>query len=191
VKGGKLVAAAQAILDKQAAILGVDVFGTGEFEDAMLPPTNDKYAGYTFGYNRPLLANRVHDILTAVAFAKSHEETKTVQLVGFDKAGPWVALARGLCGDAVARTAVDFDKFRYEKVRFVSDEMMLPGALKYGGLGALAALAAPGELFVHDHRGTGSGQWLNAVYKAAGHPEQLHREQEKLSPEKVVAWLLR
>ena len=35
--------------------------------------------------------------------------------------------------------------------------MMLPGALKYGGLPALAALAAPGELYVHNHHGTGCG----------------------------------
>jgi dienelactone hydrolase len=191
MKDGKLVAAAQTILDKQAAILAVDVFGTGEFEGAKLPPINDKFAGYTFGYNRPLLANRVYDILTAVAFAKSHDETKTVHLVGFDKAGLWVALARALCRDAVARTAVDFNQFRFEKVRTVNDEMMLPGALKYGGLGALAALAAPGELLVHDHRGTGTGQWLNAAYKAAGHPDRLHRDADKMPPEKVVAWLLR
>src|SRR5262249_51475431 len=191
MKDGKLVPAAQTILDKQAAILAVDVFGTGEFEGAKLPPINDNFAGYTFGYNRPLLANRVHDILTTAAFAKSHDETKTVHLVGFDKAGPWVAMARALSRDAVARTAVDFDQFRFEKVRTTSDEMMLPGALKYGGLGALAALAAPGELLVHDHRGTGSGKWLESVYKAAGHPERLHREQDKATPEKVVAWLLR
>ncbi len=51
-------------------------------------------AGFTFGYNRSLLANRVHDILTAVAFVKGHEKTKTVDLLGIDKAGPWVLLAR-------------------------------------------------------------------------------------------------
>jgi hypothetical protein len=191
VKDGKLVAAAQAILDKQAAILAVDVFGTGEFEDAKLPSIQEKFAGYTFGYNRPLLANRIHDILTAVAFAQGHDETKMVHLVGFDKAGPWVGLARGLCGDAVARTAVDFDKFRFEKVRTVNDEMMLPGALKYGGLPALTALAAPGELFVHNHQGTGSGPWLKMTYKATGQPDRLQRQSEKAAPEKVVSWLLR
>ena len=67
-------------------------------------PVNEGYAGFTFGYNRPLLANRIHDILTAVACARAHEKTKKVDLVGFDSAGPWVLLARPLCGDAVART---------------------------------------------------------------------------------------
>src|SRR5262249_6692721 len=149
-------------------------------------PVNGSFGGYTFGYNRPLLANRVHDILTVIAMAKGREETKTIHLVGFDKAGPWVALARGLCGDAVQRTAVDFDQFSFEKVRAVSDEMMLPGGLKYGGLPALTALAAPGELFVHNQRGAGSPEWLAAAYQAAGEPGHLRREAEKVAPEKVV-----
>ena len=34
-----------------------------------------------------LLANRVHDILTVVAFVKNHERTKTVHLLGLDRVG--------------------------------------------------------------------------------------------------------
>jgi dienelactone hydrolase len=191
MRDGKLVPAAQHIIDRKAAILAIDVLGMGEFQSAKIPAVDAKYAGYTFCFNRPLLANRVHDILTAVAMAKSHEETKIVHLVGFDKAGPWVALARALCGDAVSRTAVDMHQFRFDSVRTTSDEMMLPGALKYGGLDALTALAAPGELYVHNHRGTGTGQWLTAVYKASGKPERLQRSAEQARPEKVVEWLLR
>jgi hypothetical protein len=69
--------------------------------------------------------------------------------------------------------------------------MMLPGGMKYGGLGAFTALATPGELFVHNHRGTGAGQWLTSVYKAGGHPERLHSSPEQATPEKAVEWLLR
>ena len=43
-------------------------------------PVNEGYAGYTYGYNRPLLAQRVHDVLTAVAHAKGHEKAKQVHL---------------------------------------------------------------------------------------------------------------
>src|SRR5262249_19798788 len=154
----KLVPAARKIIDKKAAIFAPDLFVTGEFGDAKPQPVAKKwenYAGYYYGYNRPLLANRVHDILTAVAMAKGHEKVEKVHLIGFEKAGPWVLLARGLCGDAVARTGADFDDFRFEKVRAPYDEMMLPGAVKYGGLPALAALAAPGELYLHNHQDTG------------------------------------
>jgi dienelactone hydrolase len=188
---GKLVAAAKHILDRKGAILAVDVFGTGELKLDKPMEINKTYAGFTFGYNRTLLAERVHDILTAIAFAKNYDKVKTVHLAGFGKAGPWVLLARGLCGDAVTRTAADFNGFRFDKVRTTNDEMMLPGGLKYGGLPALAALAAPGELYGHNYRGTGSGQWLKPVYEAAGASDKHQRSSEKATNEKVVEWLLR
>jgi hypothetical protein len=75
------------------------------------------------------------------------------------------------------------------KARLV--EMMLPGALKYGGLPALAALAAPGELLVHNILGSGSGKWLKVVYKAAGAEKKLERSSGRMADDKVVAWLLR
>jgi len=188
---GQLVPAAKHIIDRKSAILAVDVFGTGELSLEKPFAVDPKYAGFTFGYNRTLLAERVHDILTATAFAKNYDKVKTVHLVGFEKAGPWVLLARGLCGDVVARTAADGNDFRFDKVRTTDDEMMLPGALKYGGLPALAALAAPGELYVHNDRGTGSGQWLKAMYEAAGAKDKNQRTSEKAADEKVVEWLLR
>jgi hypothetical protein len=189
IQDGMLVPAARAILDKKAAILAPDVLLTGESADAKAAPVNKDFAGYTFGYNRPLLANRVHDILTAVAFARGRE--KTVHLVGFDKAGPWVVLARALGGDAVSRTAADVDQFRFDKVASTSDEMLLPGALKYGGLPAFAALCAPGELYLHNHEATGIGEWAKAAYEAAGSKGRLERSPDKVAPEKVAAWLVR
>jgi hypothetical protein len=190
-KDGKLVPAAQKIIDAKGAILAVDVFGTGELSLDQPVAINKEFAGYTFGYNRPVLANRVHDILTAVAHAKNYDKVKTVHLVGWEKAGPWVLLARGLCGDAVARAAADWNLFRFEKVRSVSDEMMLPGALKYGDLSALVALSAPHELFIHNHRGSGAGRWLKAAYESAGAADKLKTGGDKASPESVVEWLLR
>jgi hypothetical protein len=188
---GKLVPAAQQILDKQAAILAMDVFLTGEFQGAKAAPVDPKYAGFTFGYNRCLVANRVHDILTSVAYARDQKDTRKIQLIGLEEAGPWVLLTRPLCGDAVNRTAADFHQFRFDKVGSTSDAMMLPSALKYGGLPALAALSAPYPLYVHDHQGTGSGQCLKAVYHAAGADDRLERLSDKATAEKVVDWLTR
>lgn len=95
IADGKVAPAAKSILDKGAAILAVDVLGTGELAGDRMN-VNKTFAGYTFGYNSPLLAQRVHDILTAVAFARGHKGTKTVHLVGHGKAGPWVLLARAV-----------------------------------------------------------------------------------------------
>jgi dienelactone hydrolase len=193
-KDGKLVPAAQRLLDGKAAILAPDVLLTGEFGDAKMQPVVkawEGYAGYYYGYNRPLLAQRVHDILTAVAMVRKHEKTTKVHLVGFDRAGPWALMARGLCGDAVARTAADIDGFRFEKVGTPYNDMMLPGAVKYGGLGAFTALAAPGELYLHNQQGTGIGRWVKAAYDAAKATDQLQRSSQKVEAEKVAEWLVR
>jgi dienelactone hydrolase len=187
----KPIPAAEAILVTNATIVAPDVFGAGQQALEKPFPVNASYAGYTFGYNRPVLSQRVSDILTTVAYAASQPGVRNVHLIGFEEAGPWVMLARGLCGDAVTRTAADVNRFRFEKVRTTRDEMMLPGALKYGGLAALTAVAAPGELFVHNNRGTGMGGWLKPAYKAAGAEKKVRTSGEKVEAEKVVEWLLR
>lgn len=185
---GRLTPAARAAVDGGAALLAVDVLHTGESAGAKREPVNATYAGFTFGYNRPLLAERVHDVLTAVAYARGHEKTKAVHLAGFGAAGPWVLLARALCSDAVARTAADANGFRFDEVRDVNDPMMLPGAVKYGGLPALAGLVAPAELYVHGARGTGLDGWTKEAYRDAG---RLELVEEEAPAAKVVAWLLR
>jgi dienelactone hydrolase len=188
-KDGKLTPAARQILDRKAAILAPDVFQTGEYGEAA-PVVDKGYAGYTFGYNRSLLANRIHDILTTVAYARSDKHCKGVHLVGWEKAGPWVVLARGVCGDAVLRTAADLDEFRFEAVKTTDDPMMLPGGVKYGGLGALAGVSAPAELYAYRAE-PGAEGWLKAAYGAAGATSRLQVAGAAAPPEKVVDWLLR
>src|SRR5262249_12094028 len=109
-----------------------------------------------------------------------------VDLVGADNAGPWVLLARGLCGGTVRRTAADVNEFRFDRVEKVGDEMMLPGALKYGGLFALAAGAAPAGIFVHAGQGAGSGRWLEAAYTASGRRDNLKRLSDKVRPQATL-----
>jgi len=188
--GNKLVPAAKQLIDKRAAIVAVDVLGTGSLAKGRDLPINKNYAGYTFGYNRPLLANRVHDILTAVSFARGLPKARQVHLVGLDRAGPWVVLARALCGDAVAKTAADLHQFNFKGIENVTDEMMLPGALKYGGLPAFTALCAPHELLVHNTKGTGVADWAQPTYGIAGQAARLQQSEGKLDTDKVVGWLV-
>jgi dienelactone hydrolase len=179
------------LMGKKVALLDVRPLLTYNPENAKPPMVDPKFAGYTFGYNRPLLANRVQDILTAVAYAKGLKGVKKVHLVGIAKDGPSVLLARALCGYAVDRCAVDVDGFRFDKVRRTNDEMMLPGALKYGGLPAFAALCAPHEILLYNHKGTGMGQWIKPAYEAAKASDHYKSEGEKFEAEKLVEWLLR
>jgi dienelactone hydrolase len=190
LRDGKLDTFARAVLQKGTTILAPDVFGTGEFGSKRLT-INSKYAGFTFGYNRPLLANRVHDILTAVAIAKGELQARAIDLVGFDKAGPWVLIARALCGSAVRRTVANVDEFDFNKVTSIHHEMMLPGALKYGGLATAAALCAPAQLYVHNTGQQGLGNTAREAYRAAGTMDCLTQSPIEDNSEKILGWLLR
>ena len=204
---GQVHPAAKALLEKGYAVVAPDVFLTGELKgnwakadpkkkgpppdpkDAERYPVNTSFAGMTYGYNHPVFANRVHDILTSVLFARDMLKAKTINIIGWEGAGPWVAAARALCGDAVARTAIDMNQFRFENVKDVTDENLLPGAVKYGGVSAFLALCAPGEVFAHNHQGTHSGQLGKSAYDAAGAGDKLKRQPEKAKPAEVVEWL--
>jgi hypothetical protein len=188
-KDDKLVPAAKAINDRGAHILVIDAFRTGQSAKEPRPKMN---TDFHFGYNRAIVAERVRDILTVIGHFYRDDDIPSF-LVGFEEAGPWVLLARGLCGDKIARTAVDLNGFRFDRVKDFDDEMMLPGALRYGGLPGLAATIAPHELFIHNAKSTSTGgnSVLQAAYRASGEPEHLKRQDDKADPVEVVRWLLR
>ena len=184
----------RSILQTGTAVASGDVFLTGAFlQDGRQPtiPVNESYHGYTFGYNRPVLSNRVRDILTLVGYVAAQDGVTSVDLAGTGDAGGWVLLARGLAGDRVRRTVADLHGFHFGKISEATDPMFLPGALKYGDIGGLIALAAPGELMV-----CGTAEVpdtalkpLTAAYRTAG--GKLRMEEGPLTPEAGLEFLLR
>ena len=190
-ENGKAAASAKALIDAGYAITAPDLLSIGESVPEKPFAVDKGFAGYTYGYNRSLLANRLHDVLTIVAAGRLFIKAKTVHLVGFGEMGPVAILAKALAGDSVARVAADMSQFRFENIKDTADPMMLPGAVKYGGLPAFLALCAPGEVLVHNHKGTASGKLAKAAYDAAGAPDKLTREEAKLDDLKVVEWLVR
>lgn len=191
---GQPTAEVRELLNAGIAVTSADVLLTGEYlkagQDAPVPEVNEQYVGYTFGYNRPLLSNRVRDILTVVGGLEDHASVKRIHLVGTDGAGPWVLLARAMCGTSVDRTVVDIDGFAFQRVQKRTDPMLLPGALKYGGLGGIAALAVPGSLTVTGARGIAAQelQPLSKVYKAAG--AKVTIQEDSMSSSQLVKHLL-
>ena len=178
--GEPLQAAAQ-ILDAGAALLAPEVCLTGSTRaphsgegdpaaDALRvdPERHADYAGYTWGYNRTLIAERAHDVLTAVAHARSLEGARSVSLYGPGGAGSWVILARALCGEAVGRTAAEAS-WDFDRIVDLADPNLLPGGLRYGGLAGFAALCAPGELRLLGVETL--PHLVRYAYRAAGRPD--------------------
>jgi dienelactone hydrolase len=140
--------------DSGAAVLAVDVFQSGTFkrEPALAPVAapstkpnpNPPYAGYVNGYNRTTIAERTHDLLTAITVARGWTGTRSVALLGTDGAGPWALLARAMAGDRIDRAAIDLAGFDFSAVHDPADPLLLPGALKYGGVMGLASLCDHG-----------------------------------------------
>lgn len=190
-ENGQLVPAAKAILDKNGTIVAPDVFQTGELMGNKPFPVDAKNPLFTYGYNRPVFAQRVRDVLTVVRYMHGQPETGKVQLVGWEQAGVWCAAARAVMEMEVVRTAIDMNQFRFEDVKDASDENLLPGAVKFGGLPAMLALCAPHEVLAHNHSGTSSGQLSKAAYDAAGGKDKLTRSQSKMKDLEIVEWLMK
>lgn len=191
-KDGRPRDAIRALLEKGKCVVSADLLFQGEFLADGQPVTetrkvgnNREFAGYTFGYNDTLVAQRAHDALTLVSYIRNHEmHPKKVDLVGLRGMAPVVALARAQAREAVDRAAIDTEGFRFAKLASYRDIRFLPGGAKYGDLPGLLALAAPSPVWIAGEEKT--PDLVAAAYTAAGNKDAavLGKGEEAL-----VAWL--
>lgn len=177
---GKPRDAVRKLLDAGVTVVGVDLLFQGEFLSADQQVTKNRtvknpreFAGYTYGYNHGLFAQRVHDVLTMIAFAKHHpDKPERIDLVGLDSTGPIVATARALAGDVIHSAAINTHGLRFAGLRDFRDVQFLPGGAKYGDIPALLALNAPHALWVAGETEE-SLALTKSAYGAAGHEKKL------------------
>jgi dienelactone hydrolase len=179
---GSLQTEVAKLVNSGATVIGLDLLYQGEFLADGQPLTrtprvkNPREAGaYTFGYNHALFVHRVHDVLSAVKFAKSRgNATQRLTVVGLEGAGPWVAAARAQCGEAINQAVIDTGGFRFGQVLDLHDPNFLPGGAKYGDLPALLALGAPGRTWVAGESAEGL-TLAQSQYQAANAMKNLTR----------------
>ncbi|EAQ81082.1 alpha/beta hydrolase family protein [Blastopirellula marina] len=151
-KDGTLRPMVRQLVTQGASVIGVDLFGQGEFggeETNRIVENPRQFAGYTYGYNRPLFAQRVADVLTVGAFVRGHDRAaKFVDLVGVGHCGAIGAAARGTDPAMFDRAAIATGGFRFGQLLDFRDPSFVPGGAKYGDLPALLALAAPQSTLV-------------------------------------------
>ncbi len=185
-------AAVRTLLDRGYAIVTADLFGQGEASPDGTPLHENRtvanpreFAGYTFGYNDTLFAQRVHDVLTLLHWVGSDEhKVRSVHLAGTDGMGPVAAAAGAVSGDALASLAVDIGGFRFRQLTSYRDENFLPGIVKYGDVPALLALGSSQRLLVFD--ATPSADLVRDAFPG----DRLNRQAEADDvPARIVAWL--
>lgn len=150
---GAVRAEVKALLDAGTTVAGIDLLYQGELLSdgkplASTPKVkNPREAwAYTFGYNPSVYAERVRDGLTLVRFIRDAEKKSSrIDLVGIDGAGPVAAAVRAQSGGVIGRAALELGGFRFGKLLDLRHPDFTPGGAKYGDVGGLLALAAPGE----------------------------------------------
>ncbi len=131
------------------AIAAIDLFGQGESNQSgvtkgpvRLVANRREAPAYTFGYNRPVFARRVHDILSVVRHIRTdtHHPVKLVQLNAPAGTEQYAVAALALTGAAIDKASVAATGFRFASVVDYRSPDFLPGAIKYGDLPGLRAV---------------------------------------------------
>ena len=140
----------QRLITSGVSVIGVDLLMQGEFlfDGQSDTPTrrvkNPREAAcYTHGYNHSLFAQRVHDVLSALAFVRDHQDhkSKTISLIALDETAPIAITARALSGDTLHHTAAKLGDFRFDKIATLSDPYFQPAIAKYGDIPGLITLS--------------------------------------------------
>lgn len=173
-ESGSPIGGVERLIDKGIAVVSADLMGHGEFLDGGRPlervPTVDnprEFLGFTTGYNHPLFAQRVHDVLSLIAFARHHEpRPDRVDLIALNGAARWGAAAIAACDPlTIEAAALGTDGFRFASLTDVFDPDLWPGAVRYGDLPTLLGLCAPSRLWLTGE-GSGPGRLFQSCYRS-------------------------
>jgi hypothetical protein len=187
------------LLEAGTAVFGVDLLFQGEFLAEGEPAKNRsvknprEFAGYTYGYNYSLLAERAHDVLTMISFVKNNDhKPKSVELVALDGTAPIAAAALARCEGAVDRAALDTRGFRFGKLTDYLDASFLPGGAKYGDIPGLLSLAAPTKLWLAGETAE-SAAVAKKAYAASGTADAIAFDSNKGEEAKrgAIEWILK
>lgn len=195
---GKPNAHVQKLIASGYAVGSADLLFQGEFNaDGKTPEKTRRVAntreaaGYTFGYNHSLAAQRIHDVMTMVSFAKNYErQPSEIILVGNDGAGQIVTSALPQVGNAVTECYADTAGFRYHGVKDLHDPNFLPGAAKYFDLPGFISLAPQVKVYLasEDEK---SMEVAKKVFDATGHSDNLHFSPSEGAVERMIEHLTR
>ncbi len=181
-------------------VFGIDVLGQGELRsasarfDPVRLASERAHAGFTFGYNLPVPAERVQDVLTAIRFARNRVgATGRVLLIASGPAAAWAAGARALAPADVDRAVLDLQGFRFAAVDRIDAPDFLPGAAKYGDVPALLALSSPRELWIREQADVARGSLgiVTGTYGAKGAAAQLTIAASGATLDDGIAWAVR
>ena len=110
-----------------APLLLIDTFQTGAaMAERDIANAGRNAEAYYHVFNRSDDANRVQDVLTAIAFLRRHTGAETINVVGTGRAGRWVLLAAALDPGELT-VAADLDRFDASDDEAYVNGLFIPG----------------------------------------------------------------
>ncbi len=169
-------------LAERFEVLAIDAFRTG-----MASGERKTDVQFFATYNRTDDAERVQDILTAVAYLR--QRFKQVHMVGIGTAGLWVLLA-GAVTEGDGKVIVDASQFDASSDDEFVKRLFVPCLRRVGDLRTALALIAPRPLLVHNAHPNFPRNWAESAYKAANATQRLLWKEQRMEVAQVVEWLV-
>jgi hypothetical protein len=176
-----------ALLKQHQQVIGFDPSFVGEAFDPSNPIAHRPDAAHFHTYNPSLAADRLQDLATVVAWARTMEIQ--VNLVAVGEAGPLALLARPML-EVIGRTAIDLEGFDYgDGSGDIPAGLDLPGVLQFGGLMAAAALTAPAPLRLFRPGAKFAREWPTRAYALDDAAPMLRIEDNAPDPAELARWI--
>ena len=175
----------QGLLTRGGVVMGMDAFQSGRSRTEIDMPDQERRRRYFTTFNRTDDANRVQDILTAIAALRKQTGQQVVNLVGMGQAGVWSVFARALSDSDVSLVA-DIAQFYSASDEEYVNHFFVPGIRRAGDFRAASTLLAGGPVVLHNVSTAFATDWLEASFDAAGTPELLSWRRTPMSEAEVL-----
>ena len=179
----------RALIESGAPVLLVDAFQIGSaVAERDIVGAGRNAERYYHVFNRSDDANRVQDILTALAFLRQQDGVDAVNLIGLGRAGLWALLAASIDGE-VQSVVADLDRFDAATDSAYVDGLFIPGLRRAGDFRAAASLLSGGKVLLHNGHEAFPSPWFRAAFEAAGRSDSLKIENGVASVEVALDWI--
>lgn len=188
------------LLQRGIDVVQLDLLYQGNLQDPANPeglnrlvPNGRRAAGYTFGYNPSVIAQRATQLVQLIRALRRESPGVQLSLIAGKEFAPLAVFAAANLSTAeLNELAIELDDFRWESLRELEHPAFLPGIVKYGGIAGCLAAEPQRRVLVLQRPGAPD---LSSAAKAAGLAGGADRlsctplSAEEPIAERIAAWL--
>ena len=139
-------------------------------------------------YNRNRTSNRIQDILTTIAYLRQRSPNARITLIGFEEAGAWALLARGLAPQ-IDRMIIDAAQFDHTSDEELLKRLPVPDIRRAGDFTTAVTIAPKTPLLIHNTGNRFQTDKMASAYRLLGKAEDFHVRSERLTDDAIIDWL--